>query len=270
MADFERYKKLVLAFSGYNRGWSEAHFITGNTLLASLQAAKHICYWRAAILARGFEMRYANIAMVGPKKEAYAVVSKPLQGGIGVNAGTTNWPTEDSLFTNAPDTSLRYRFETETGHSAVRQIRGLPDGIVKKFKYQFADSIPDDAPDGAETTVDAATLDLPPDVLWDYATPPTSSSTPAAGDYYSYQTCLRNYLAFIRTYTYWSKFTADDTVSTSTVTAATAANYVSDPPVIPADGEIRIADYGIAKWNSWVKVFYRGVSGLRTGRPSLL
>lgn len=267
MADPRKWFKGYMVFSGLNQGWTESFFMAGEHQDKAVKEMRSLARYRAALLGRDIELRYAAVATIGSDKPAFAAISHPIAGSTGVNLNVTDW-TDADIGCDIPDRTIRYRFETATGKNKILQLRGMPDGVVAHKKYALTDDGSDIGPDPATGPfLSSETLTLPT-ILWDRTDEPDGSSTPAASLYPTFGIALQGYLGRLRDFTIYAKVTKDTSISANSETAPVVGNFVSDPATLPVDGTVDIAGFGTIKWNKWANVYYRGVSRVQTGRPS--
>ncbi len=236
-SDLDNAYKLSLAVVGENRGYSESYLMASETKSTALLAAKHLAYWRAAILGIDMSLAYAVVSKLGPDKNSWVVINAPIRGGVGVKFPSVDdeW-TEQDAKVNSPGVGPRFRLETDEGLHSIRLIRGVPDYMVEEFKLQGSIL---DLPEAVatDTTYVLSDANLPISFYWPFpdTTPPEN-----AADFVNWREALRLFLRVTFAYTKWGKIIAG------------------------TEGE-----NGTLQSHPWAKVIYRKISERSAGVPSL-
>lgn len=254
MADLSSWYKGVLVVTGLNRGFTESYYMRKNTWDLVKADFKYIAEWRASILARNLQVKYATVVRVGSERKSDLVIAKPLNGSRGVKFPTSAWASVLSLNCNSPATGLMYRFQTVTRQHISSYFRGLPDGVFNNFMYLSPDGNGDQAPVPSGTD-SALNTDLPYDAIWNYATPPDPDT-----DYTTWENAVKKFLIGVRDFTIWARFKKDTTISSTTNT----------DPSGDTDGVSEYSGLGKFTWNTLNAVEYRRVTDVAPGRPSLV
>lgn len=126
MADLSTSMKGVLYINHRNAGWSETYYLKTNSYADGLSALALLAAYRRSFMATGTEMVWARVSFIGNPKEAKGLGGLPLKPLPQVGANET---------LDNPFDALHYRFETATGKSGNKLLRGVPDSLVADFKF---------------------------------------------------------------------------------------------------------------------------------------
>lgn len=223
---------IVINATAAREGKTEKVVLAGASYDEAASQLEKIAQTRAMILGRDAEVSYASVAAYGTPRAAQAVISNPIQGGLGVIWDDAQY-REDDLNTNNPGATLRMRQETTDRENIMRQLVCVPDAFINASKY-VGSPTPDVVDLGAYTTATTVSdIVLPTQTLWTFGDPVAGVTT-----HITWQNALKLYLKALHHFTVFLKKTTSEAGITLTK-------------------------------KPWTRLVYRGVGRVRLGRPIL-
>jgi hypothetical protein len=188
---------LVQKFNANNKGWTEKSLLGASSMAQAVADATLLASWRARLLGRDAVLAFASVATLGPDRLAKNVIARPLQGGLGIK-WLSPYVLKDT-YTNSPESTLRIRQETAPGRNAMRQLGGIPDGLLNKRTY-IGEATVDALDFGTYTTPDEDALAVgAPNELYPVGEAPPEN----AADFLTWQQAFKLYANAMHSRTQW-------------------------------------------------------------------